>query len=230
MHMNDGLLLLEERNLIQRIEREDQVRWRMLATLREFGLECLGDSSEMSTICQRHLEFFANKAKHIAEEWQDRPEKQDLVEMLMADEDNLQAALRWSLAESPAPGDADHTGAIVFGAQLSISLYEYWVFLGRIHEGLKWNRQALTYKDLVPLKTQAGLLSSLGGFIQDTGDYDAARQHYQDSITVARQLGDQLHVSKMLNNMAIIAAIEERLEDAQQLFEQAIATGRDVEG
>lgn len=228
--MADGLKLLEQRNLIQRADHEGHARWRMLATVREFGLERLGEASEARLIKHRHLQYFIETAKHVVEGWQDESDKSKRVQILTGEEDNLQAALRWALVETSSQADADSREVVILGTRLVVILYDPWVFQGRLHEGIRWNRQALAYRDRIPLEIQMSLLGSLGSFVAESGDYESARQYNQDSIEIAEQIGDRLHVSKMLNNLAIIAAVEEKYEDARQLFEQAIATGREVDG
>ncbi|WP_067811244.1 ATP-binding protein [Actinomadura kijaniata] len=108
-------------------------RYRMLDTLREFGTELLERSGEAPVLHERHRDHYAALAERaVAGRRGDR--QLAWVDRLQEEDDNLRAALEWSLA---TPGQERA------GLRLAVLLCDHWFLTGRLGEGLDWYRRAL---------------------------------------------------------------------------------------
>ncbi|MFB8009736.1 BTAD domain-containing putative transcriptional regulator [Nocardia sp. NPDC056000] len=76
-------------------------RYRMLETIREFGLRELRDSGDHDRLLRAHAEFYLRLAEH-SEPALRGPDQLTHLARLTADHDNLQAALHWSARADPA--------------------------------------------------------------------------------------------------------------------------------
>src|SRR5947209_10773759 len=120
----DMLDQLADQSLVRRLPDFSEPRFLMLQTIREFAAEQLEQSDEAAAIKDRHVQAFIALAQqaqpHVfgsrRKEWLDRLEMED---------DNLRAALDWTLST----GDAKN--AMLMWA----CLWRFWQMRGHIHEG-----------------------------------------------------------------------------------------------
>ena len=121
----DLLSGLVDKSLLQRVDdAEDQVpRFRMLETLREYGIERLVDQGVVQEVRAAHVAYFLAMAEW-AEPRLRRPEQLETLARLDAEHDNLLAALRFAADAS----DADSA------VRLAAALGWYWTLRGAHQE------------------------------------------------------------------------------------------------
>ena len=90
-----GIASLVDKSLLRQEEgREGEPRFRMLETVREYGLERLEASTEGGTIRQRHAAYFGTVAERVRLVCEG-PDEIQWVMMLEVEHDNFRAALEW---------------------------------------------------------------------------------------------------------------------------------------
>lgn len=114
----DLLASLVDRSLLVLVDR-GVPRYRMLETIREYGIDQLSEQRELSSTRTAHARFFAALAGE-ADTHLRGPEQLPWFRRLQAERDNLLAALRW-LAD-----DGDARSAL----RLAVSLVWFWVLSG----------------------------------------------------------------------------------------------------
>ena len=94
--MLEDLAALVDHSLVQRVDPvAEEPRYRMLETVREFGLERLAASGEEDEVRRRHLIYLVALAEHLAERlW--LPQAERVLARLDAEHDNVRAALAWA--------------------------------------------------------------------------------------------------------------------------------------
>ncbi|MFB7720572.1 BTAD domain-containing putative transcriptional regulator [Nocardia sp. NPDC056100] len=107
-------------------------RYRMLETIREFGLRELRDSGDHDRLLRAHAEFYLRLAEH-SEPALRGPDQLTHLARLTADHDNLQAALHWSARADPA-----------LAQRLIASQAWYWWLTGRPGDAPALARRLLT--------------------------------------------------------------------------------------
>ena len=130
--IDDVLASLVEKSLLQSAFSDAEMRYRMLETLREFGLERLGERHEVGEFRRRHAARYATLVREAAPltrtaaqlEWMAR---------LEAERDNILAGLRFLCDTGPAD-DA---------LEVAIALATYWTLTGRDSDSAYWLRLAL---------------------------------------------------------------------------------------
>jgi predicted ATPase/DNA-binding SARP family transcriptional activator len=218
---------LRECSLVQVTEAEDEMRFHLLETLREYAHDRLREGGEEAAVRTRHLDFFLTLAEK-AQETARRPDKiagqsrLAWLDRLTAEHENLRVALSW--AERVRP---EH------GLRLSSALRLYWRHSGRLSEGREWLERALAATendDPAPAPARVRVLSAAGFLAFQQGDYDAARTHLEASVALARRLGDMHTVSRSLSLLGRI--LHARCETARGLaqIEEALALAREIQG
>ncbi|ACU73527.1 transcriptional regulator, winged helix family [Catenulispora acidiphila DSM 44928] len=129
-------------------------RWRMLETLREYGIERLAEAGTVTDVRRAHARYFLDLAEE-AEPHLRRREQLRWLARLDADSDNILAALRFAADI----GDADTA------IRLAASLAWYWSIVGQTIEGRAWLDLALAVPGESPPEAHAvvKILHALGG-------------------------------------------------------------------
>jgi predicted ATPase/DNA-binding SARP family transcriptional activator len=161
--IDDLLFALVDKSLLQPVESADAChsgrdaaaayagadtdalpRYRMLETLREYGIERLGQAGTITDVRRAHARFFRDLAE-AAEPHLRRREQLVWLARLDAEGDNILAALRFA-ADS---GDADTA------IRLAASLAWYWSIVGQSTEGRAWLELALSVPGDSPAEAHA---------------------------------------------------------------------------
>jgi predicted ATPase/DNA-binding CsgD family transcriptional regulator len=176
----DGITVLVENSLMHRQMRggEDEPRFHMLETVREFALERLADSGEEALLRQAHAEWFLMLAEtDETSTWGGAAQKR-LLDRLTADLPNLRAALAWFANR----GDTDA------GARLAAAMWGFWHLRSLRAEGRAWLEQALA-QDIASDRTRAKVLLALGELHSMTGGQQGAPL-LEQCLAISRRLSD----------------------------------------
>jgi predicted ATPase/class 3 adenylate cyclase/Flp pilus assembly protein TadD len=127
----DTLALLVNKSLVVVELGAETQRYRLLESLRQYGVERLKQRSELDGAARRHARYFADYGRRVADKWQTMPDVAWLAS-IDAELDNIRAALDWALAQGNDP---------MLGAALAEGLWVFW--FGRSHhEGKQWTEAA----------------------------------------------------------------------------------------
>ena len=78
------------------------------------------------------------------------------------------------------------------------------------------------------LLARTNVLKSAGSLANQQGDHERARQMYQESLAILRELDDKPRVAYLLNNLGNVAIFQEDYEAARPLFEESLAIMREI--
>ncbi len=123
----EGLTALVDRSLLQVVAGSNPPRYRMLETIREYGLEKLADAGELEAIRTAHARWFAALAERAEPELR-RHAQRLWFARLQAEHDDLIAALRWF-------GDAGDARSAL---RLTVALLWFWMLQGASEEARTW--------------------------------------------------------------------------------------------
>jgi tetratricopeptide (TPR) repeat protein len=108
---------------------------------------------------------------------------------LRREEENLRAALRWTVDR----GESE-TGSRMAGA-----LWRFWHYWGQLREGIRWLEQLLALPaGAQPSHARAKALSGLAGLVYWLGDGERADTIYQEALAIFRQHGDGRLIAETL--------------------------------
>ncbi|GAA2286829.1 hypothetical protein GCM10010234_28010 [Streptomyces hawaiiensis] len=191
------------------------MRYRLLDTLRQYGLEQLrrGPGQEEAAR-RRQRDWMARRAEEWERGWFG-PGQPETVARLRADRDNLRAALDFSLS---APGEA------LAGLRLAGTLWFHWHACGASREGLYWLDRALSAAP-GPTRERARGLWVAGLLAAATRDFPRGRRHATDALALARALGDDAEAAHAEYVIGVIRLFGDDLPGALRHFETTVARG-----
>lgn len=171
---------LVNKSLLQTQHINNEIRYTVLETIREYACDKLNASNEMQGVHVRHADYFLKFAREA--EPRLRSAGQDVfLQKLETEYDNLRAALGWSQAQ------ADE----IRGLQLANALTWFWLFRNYVSEGREWLRVALASGDPSGAAAErAGAFFGLGVLALEQGDLTTARNALDESIHISRDLGN----------------------------------------
>ena len=156
-----------------------QPRYRMLETLREYGLERLHEPGVQGPLRRAHRDHYRRMAQECDAGWFG-PGQLDWFARLQAEHANLRAALEFCLTE---PGEQRA------GLDMASALWFYWIACGQLREGRHWLDRALA-QAVEPSRERAGALAINGYVAVLQADLDAGEAMLAQGRTLARELGD----------------------------------------
>ncbi|OGO38370.1 MAG: hypothetical protein A2W35_03935 [Chloroflexi bacterium RBG_16_57_11] len=220
----DVLTLLEQlvnKSLVGMEEFQDQARYALLETIRQYARDKLIESGETAAMRDRHFDYFLQITGQAAPgllgsqafEWFDR---------LAADYDNLRAAIEWG--QEGRPEDTLLlAGNIIF----------FWVFRADDRlQAFTWLKDLLLRVEEQPterpgsrrrLRARARGRIAISQLLLSQGDTPAATESFKVAIALERELGQELWLAIALGMAASLAIINGDLEGARQAAEESLS-------
>ena len=178
----DGVASLIDKSLLRQVESADgESRLVMLETIREYALERLEESGELSAMQRTHACYFLQVAEECAPLIQ-TPRQKEAAQRLETEHDNMRAALQWSLS---SVGDKE------VGLGISTALHRFWQMRGHLSEGRRW-MEALLPGVPEPSQLRARALYAAGYMTFLQGDRQAGQALLEESAAISRELGDKM--------------------------------------
>jgi len=221
----DYLAQLRECSLVQTEDTQNQMRFRLSETLREYAADQLAPP-ERDRIAQRHAAYFLDFAE-AAEPNLTGPDQAAWLDRLHADHDNLRAAF---LVSSLAPPGGDSAAEETL-LRWSGVLWRFWSVRGHASEGRRLLSDVLgrvpnTHSTLGRAALRAAALDAAGALAHDQGDYAVAAAHHDESTLLWREIGDDRGLATALNNRGNVALDNDDYEQATRCYEEALALFR----
>ena len=174
----DGLVA---KSLVQVEEAGEEVRYRLLESVRAFAQEQLEVAGELATLQERHLVWFLDLAS-AAELKLQGPEQAEWLVLLETEHDNIRAALGHSR-------DLDDGGQSEL--RLVARLWRFWEMRGHFGEGRRWAEGALARTSSSSSPRAEALLGTAVLAISQ-GDYAAAKVCLKESAALFEEFCDAL--------------------------------------
>lgn len=210
----EGVLALLDNSLLQSgAVIDNQPRFMMLETVREYASECLQTSEDYEVIRDRYAAYlaeFAIKARTELfpgdnEQWLDR---------LDAEIGNFRTVLEWSRT-SPRFWQAS------WPLLPSLSWFTYR--RGYLHEARRWGEQAITQTaSLGDDALRASILVHAGLVAMWQSDLATASHLMDDGLQMMRRVGDTAGLMDALFPRGVLAVNQNDAQKAQQLFDEAL--------
>jgi predicted ATPase/class 3 adenylate cyclase len=225
-------------------------RFSMLETIREYGLEKLGQSSTTEELRRRHAEYYLAQAEREEATTPVALRSPDTLARLLPDRDNFRAAFTWATA---AEAEDLTVPIAVVGAWFSIPWREWRVMLetglelaprgspnqrvellgraaamaketGDLDRAQELSNELLEISRLTRnARAEVSALANLGDIAAIEGDLDRARELYECEIEILDRLGDVQWIAAVRHALGELELSASRLDDAERLFEDALA-------
>jgi predicted ATPase/class 3 adenylate cyclase len=218
----DGITSLVDNSLLQQEgsmpDSAGEPRFRMLETIREFAAEKLATSGEMAQLRAAHAAYFAGLAEQAEPELR-RSKQKIWMDRLELEHDNVRSALDWTL----------QSGDRAVGLRLAAAFGLFWRDRGYLSEGRRWLEALLAGETGAGTAGRAKALDVAGMVARHQRDLGQARVWLEQSLSLAREVGDERRVAIVLTHLGGLARIQGELERATMLLEESLVLHRRVE-
>jgi predicted ATPase/DNA-binding SARP family transcriptional activator len=216
--VEDLLASLVDKSLLQLVP--DQNRYRMLETLREFGLDQMAGVGEVSAIRSAHARHFAALAVHADPQLRTR-DQLIWLDVLNVERDNIVAALRFLADDGQANAALD----------VAMAMNWYWVLMGRHSEAATWTGFALAASgeryELRSLLGQAMVTINSAASLW-MGAPDDIKGRMQAMADINTRL-DEIESPELMHPLVrvlrpVMAMLTDRLDLAAEFIEEAMTS------
>lgn len=207
---------LVDKSLVQQTDPgNEEPRFAMLETIREYCLERLSDSGEGPATRRAHAAY----CLVLAEEGNpDLKETESAGWLARCDieHDNFRAALDWLF----------QTSDVEWSFRLCAALFRFWEMRAHLAEGRSRLESLLAMGGPGHARDRAKVLVYLSTFATVQGDFPAATDFVEQSLSIYQSLGDHWGIAVSMNARAIVAWDRGDYAAAQSYFDQTLARWR----
>ena len=218
----DGVDALIEHSLVHKHGGpEHPTRYGMLETVREFGLDQLAEAGEVDQARNRHARhYFDWVERNVWDIY--RGSGADSISRIELEVNNLRAAFDWGLSpEVPDPKLLD------MALRAGFVLWGYWRACGRVSEGRRWLKLALSRPGASDEARMDGL-NGAGFLAKEQGDLLQAIAHHEESLSIALDRDDVDRQAYALWGIGRAAMWNGDLDRAIVAYEQALEIARQL--
>ncbi|MGQ4618551.1 protein kinase domain-containing protein [Nocardia sp. R7R-8] len=122
----DIVTYLVEKSILNREASNIAVRFRMLDTVREYGIEKAMERGEYQELRGRHRDWYEQLARQAEADWVS-PREIDWLARFDREQANIRRALEFCVSDDPETG-----------IKIAATLFPYWVSQGAFTEGRRW--------------------------------------------------------------------------------------------
>jgi predicted ATPase/class 3 adenylate cyclase len=216
----EALEALVDRSLLRQEEQAGgRIRYWMLQTLREYGLECLAAEGEIEQVREAHALYYLGWAQEAAANLAGAEQAQWLDDLEQA-YGNLRAALKWLLEHARTSTEK--------AIRLCVALLEFWKIRGYFTEGRAFLEQTLAASEGISAQMRAEALSGAGTLALLQDDHDRAEVLLRESLALSREMGDRLGIARSLRALGSLARARSSYSEARSLLEEALAAYKEL--
>jgi non-specific serine/threonine protein kinase len=214
------LRALVDQSLLLPAQQDDEPRFAMLETIREFGLEQLAASGEGSDARARHAAFYLSLAEAAKPHLQGG-NRTSWLPSLEREHDNLRAALAWFLER----GDTDRA------LRLAGALWRFWWWRSHLREGHHQITAALALPPdgVAATPARAEALTGCAALTEALGDVDGSDALYEEALALWRNLGEARGLALSLAFRWIVAFDLEDYSRMTTLATEALTLSREID-
>ena len=212
----DGLAGLVEKSLVLTADHDEQRRFRLLDTLREYARERLAGFGNEEEVAARHAQYFRQVADDGAATRLGLHYPADAA-MLHREHANVTTALGWHLERDE----------FELGAAMCQGLGGFWLAQGFLREGQEWLSRFLSRPEGLSPPTLARALHTGGRLAEYSGDLDHAQELFERSLSVSGADAERSGSARALCALGDVALHQGMLAEARDRFVHALRLAGD---
>ncbi|MFE2998040.1 protein kinase [Nocardia sp. NPDC059246] len=174
----DALSALVDKSILIREEAGTAVRFRLLETVQEYGVQKIKVAGEHDELCRRHRDWYEHLGLEAEADWVSSRQLA-WIARINRELPNLRKALEFNRSDGG-----------VAGLRTAAALYDYWAATGLLREGRRWCERALADTPDAPPADRAKALCTASVFAATLGDLPAAAQGVAELRTLAEITDD----------------------------------------
>lgn len=214
----DSIALLLDQSLLQQFEDNDnEPRFLLLETIRQYALARLEANREVQVMQQRHAAYYLALAE-LANSMLQGPTQGTWLVQLEVEHDNLRAALAWYKVVEPEQG-----------LRLAAALARFWEMHSHLSEGRTWLEEMLQISTGADATLRARAYNGSGALAHWQGDYQQATLLLQEGLALFNSLHDNTGAAQSLRGLGLVAWFQGDHTTARTQLEASAERFRAVE-
>ncbi|GAA5125821.1 ATP-binding protein [Haloechinothrix salitolerans] len=211
-----GLLAaLVDKSIVIAEHHNGRLRYRLLETIRQYGLERLAANGDETAVRARHRDYFVGLVERAFTEWLG-PDQETWLTTLLREHNNLRAAFEFCLTSR------DHAAT---GVQMAGALWFFWIATGLTNEGRRWLERGLDVSgEASPVRARALWVCGYLCTIQE--DLTAARPMIEECRSLGEQLDDVDAAAWAVQLTGMMAMSAGELADTRDALSEALERHR----
>lgn len=217
-HSGDGIPVLSaishlvDASMLTTVTGELQMRYRLLETLREYGMWHLASRGDEDDARESHADYFLGLVEKAGGEFV-TPGFTSWISRLEGSYDDIQTALAWSLAQHPRARTL----------RVAPTMYHFWFRTGNAREVDRWSQLMLEGAEgaPAPLLAAAHLSAAFAATIR--GSQGESESHIGEALRLYRESGDRPSLVTALFGRGSIALRIGDFETVAKCSEEALA-------
>jgi non-specific serine/threonine protein kinase len=214
-----GLTGLVDKSLVQAEERDGDVRYTLLETVRQYAWERLQEAGEVAALRDAHLAWCLalasrGEAEALGPGWKAS------LRRLENELDNLRAALDWCKSDAARAET---------GLSLASALWRFWAHRGHIHEGRRHLNDLLTAPGAADAEaTRLKALVAVGHLEHISAEFGLALEHLEEAVALLRPAGPSVELGRAISQIAMVTLNLGDVHGAIGRLEEVLAMARCV--
>ncbi len=219
----DGVASLIDKSLLQQNEGDNELRFIMLETIREYGLECLTASGEVEFTRRAQADYYLALAEQLEREFYD-PQQTRKLAYMEQEHGNLRVVMDW-LLERPEARES-----IEMALRLGVALWILWLFGGSHWRNEGWNflERALAGSEGVAVRVRAKAFACAGDLAGWLGHFERGEALCQESLALYREIEDTVGMGQAVCHRGMVAYFRGDFAAARSLFEEGMGLAREA--
>ena len=201
----DLLSQLTEKSVIIYDETKD--RYRILESLKQYGIEKLSDGKE---IFLQHLNYFLKLSEKAKPELIGENTK-FWMHKIEADHSNFISAIEWSVNNENKEK----------GAVISNALGSFWSRRGQYSTGIRLIEIILESSGILSKSLKGIVLNWIGSFRISMGDNEQAKKYLEESLDLRKEIGDKIGIAESLLSLGNVTNSLGDFELAKNYYEES---------
>jgi len=209
----DLLASLVEKSLVTLDESQEDPRYKMLETIREYAAGKLAENGDKDATAQAHCEYYFALAK-AARDGMRGAEQGMWIQRLEGEIDNVRSAIALSLS-----GGADPLIAV----KMAVALQGFWMWRGYVTEGRAILRDALALPAVQESSVAQAWTLYVGATLAEAqSDHAEARRMFEACLELRRGLGNEKDIAATLSTLSLARLRAGDTEGAEQGEQEAL--------
>jgi predicted ATPase/DNA-binding SARP family transcriptional activator len=215
----DGVSALVDKSLVSMEAGDAAVRYRLLETVRQYGLERLAERGELEPMMERHTRYFLEFVEKCEPALVGGSNAPDIFAHLVTEHDNIRAACARAVSYAPCA----EPGLRFVGA-----LFWFWYALGQFREARQLTDRALVQRDQGEAHHCGRALVTSALIALAQGDYALSCEHFENALPLLRSSSDDLTAGVALAKLGAAQLLGGDVARAVTTLDQALDLRRDA--
>lgn len=205
----DILHNLTEKSII--VYDEEKERFKMLETIRQYGVDLLISENEYETVSDKHMNYYLNLAV-MSDSLLSGNEMHKILNKLETERGNFERSMIHALKNPELPN----------GINIAISLGSFWKIRGHYSEGIRWLEKCLETKINGSNLILGKAYCKLSKLFQLRGNVESAQEKLLKSLEIFREINDEKGIAEALHNLGLIKFEQGNYDSAFRLYEEGL--------